>query len=78
MNNRYVLEARRLGFNIQFNQGSFLGLRGPGGRLLRPDIQVAIPGGRWAIMDWTTEGAAHKILKYAHPLSPFLFNVTLP
>ena len=78
LNNRYVLEARRAGYIVQFNKGSALGLRGARGGLLRPDIQIGIPGGRWGIVDWTTEGSAAKIFNYSDPQAPFLINVTLP
>lgn len=75
---RYVLEARRAGYIVEFNKGSALGLRGARNGLLRPDIQIGIPGGRWGVVDWTTPGSARKIFNYQHPLAPFLINVTLP
>ena len=70
-NNTYMREA-----GVIFNRGSALGLRSPLGRLLRPDYQIPLSGGRWGIIDITTAGQAGKIFNYRHPASPFLVNVT--
>jgi hypothetical protein len=78
LRNRYVLDAQQAGYIVQFNKGSALGLRGSRGGLLRPDIQIGIPGGRWGIVDWTTEGSAAKVFNYSDPRAPYLINVTLP
>ena len=79
MGNRYVLDAMDAGYVVKFNRGSALGMTGPKGGRLRPDIQIGTPTGRWGIIDWTTEGSASKIFKYGVPEdAPWLINVTLP
>lgn len=77
LNNRYVLEAQRKGFIVKFNQGSILGIRNKKGNLLRPDIQIGLPNGKWGVIDWTTPGSASKINNYEHKLSPYLINITM-
>lgn len=78
LRNRHVQEAINAGHQVLFNRGSALGLRGPGERLLRPDIQIGLPGGRWGVIDWTTPGSAAKISKYATPETRHLVNVVKP
>ena len=67
--NEYLRSA-----GVLFNKGSRLGLRGKKG-LLRPDYQVPLANGRWAILDITTSGSARKIGKYADDLAPIRLNV---
>ncbi len=77
--NPYVREAQRAGIIIDFNRGSRLGATSANGNLLRPDIQIGMPDGRYGIIDWTTAGSAGKIGKYGDAANaPWLINVTLP
>jgi hypothetical protein len=79
LSNRYVLEAIDAGYVVNFNRGSMLGIRSPKGALLRPDIQIGTPCGRWGIVDWASESPAAKIFKYgSYANAPWLINVTLP
>ena len=68
--NFYIKEA-----GVFFNQGSLLGSRNAAGNLLRPDFQVQLSNGSWAIFDITTAGEASKISKYAHANAPYLINI---
>jgi Pretoxin HINT domain len=68
--NRILEEA-----GVIFNQGSRLGTVSRAGNLLRPDFQVLLSKGKWAIFDITTAGEAPKIFKYENALAPYLINI---
>jgi uncharacterized protein YjbI with pentapeptide repeats len=79
IDNPYILEAQDAGFRIAFNRGSRLEATSSKGNLLRPDILIRAPGGRYGSIDWTTEGSTGKIFKYGDQAdAPWLINVTLP
>ncbi len=54
------------------NKGSRLGLKAL--RPLRPDYQLDVGSGQWAIGDITSAGSAGKALKYDHSSSPVIFE----
>jgi hypothetical protein len=79
LNNHYVTDAIDSGYVLQFNKGSLLGARSTKGNLLRPDIQIRLPDGRFGLLDFTTEGSAAKIFKYGSASeAPFMINITVP
>lgn len=79
LNNRYVIEAIDRGFIVQFNRGSLIGMKSSRGALLRPDIQIRTPSGRFGIIDWTTQQSASKIFKYGDATNaPWMINVVVP
>jgi len=69
-NNPYLRQSGAL-----FNQGSRLGTKSVAGRLLRPDFQIPLKNGNWAILDITTHGSAPKIFKYSNGLVRHLINI---
>lgn len=61
---------------LLLNKGSRLGIPNSKGNLVRPDYQLDLGNGKWAILDVTTTGQAGKAMdKYAHRNSPFLFEI---
>lgn len=58
------------------NSGSAVGSRSLlSKRLLRPDFQIDLGGGKWAVIDLTQSKQAPKILKYSHRDVPYLRNI---
>jgi RHS repeat-associated protein len=77
--NHYVLSAQSAGYSVEFNRGGLLGARNIRGNLLRPDIQIRTPSGRFGVIDWTTPGSTNKILKYGTSTDvSWMINVTMP
>lgn len=62
-------------YGIIPNQGSKLRTLSDLGALLRPDYQIPLGGGKWAIVDLTRTKQASKILKYSHRDVVFMRNV---
>jgi len=74
--NSYVREARSSGYEVFFNRGSLLDVRNAKGNLVRPDIQIMTPLGKYGIIDLSTAGSAGKIGKYgSQSQAPWLISV---
>jgi hypothetical protein len=78
--NNILIRSQRIGplilaRRLILDRGSQLELRSSRGNLLRPDFQLRLGNGRWAIFDITTVGQLGKISKYRHRRAPFLIEI---